>query len=99
MFLDDNDAEDAAATKARIIEAFPDEAIQKAATQYGDAYCKCQNMEVPKESKSVEDGLKKQEKAKCISLVNKAVLKTAIDLKSKGKVFTNTYQSIIKKCQ
>jgi hypothetical protein len=30
MFLDDNDAEDAAATKARIIEAFPDEAIQKA---------------------------------------------------------------------
>lgn len=30
MFLDDNDAEDAEATKARIAEAFPDEATQKA---------------------------------------------------------------------
>lgn len=94
-----NPNKNATAAKTILNETTPDEAIQKAATQYGDAYCKCQNMEVPKESKSVEDGLKKQEKAKCISLVNKAVLKTAIDLKSKGKVFTNTYQSIIKKCQ
>lgn len=85
--------------KTILNETTPDEAIQKAATQYGEAYCKCQAMEVPKESKSAEDGLKKQQKAKCISIVNKAVLKAAIDVKSKGKVFTNTYQSIIKKCQ